>query len=688
MKQPLFWTLAGLAALALSACGDTEAGGRSVDDAHGEHAADAGHDIAAEAVSTAKIDRVDNFVLLDQAGKAHELYYMSDASAIVIMIQGNGCPIVRNAWSDFKAVRDEFEGQGVKFLMLNANPQDSRKDLAGEAEKFGYDLPILKDDAQLIAASLGVTRTAEVLVINPTNWEIAYRGPVNDRLGYGRQKATASEHYLKESLGAVRSGAAVSVPARAAKGCVVNLRDAGDSEAHAKISYSEIIAPILMENCVTCHQEGGIGPWAMTDYAQIEGFAPTIRDVIRTKRMPPWSADPDIGMFHGARKLSVDEQQSLIRWIEAGAPRGDGPDPLEARQSDATIWPLGEPDLIVEAAAFDVPASGIIEYQFPTVANPLSEDKWVKAITVVPGDKTVVHHALIGSSQQITPPGGGNDGDVFENYLVGFVPGSSSYAYPDDSGVLVKGGGEYRFQMHYTTSGVATQDATKIGLYFHDEKPAHVLRQQVALNLNIDIPEGAAEHAEHAYFEFDHEAEIFLLFPHAHYRGKSSKFDLQYPDGRTETILSVPRYDFNWQHNYALKDPITVPAGTRLIHETVYDNSEKNFANPDPDRRVPWGLQSNDEMLFGSFFFRWANETHEKPIHDPLRFGLRQYYGFADANINGKLDRSEMGQGLRQAMESGQLTQVDADKDGALSFEEFYAMQLARRQGGSRGGGR
>ncbi len=685
MKHGLLSLSTGFVAFALAACGGGDA---SEQDVHAAHAAEAEHEIAAEALPTANVDYVENFVLLDQEGTAHELYYNSDASAVVLMIQGNGCPIVRNAWSDLKAVRREFESQGVKFLMLNANPQDDRKDLAGEAEKFGYDVPILKDDAQLIAASLGVNRTAEVLVIDPTTWEIAYRGPVNDRLGYGRQKAEASEHYLKDALASLQAGVPVSTPARAAKGCVVNLRGADDKAAHTKISYSQTIAPILMENCVTCHLEGGIGPWAMSDYDMIEGFAPTIKDVIRTKRMPPWSADPEIGDFHGARQLTVEQQQNLIRWIDAGAPRGEGDDPLANRQSDATVWPLGEPDLIIEAPAFDVPATGIIDYQFPTAPNPLTEDKWVKAITVVPGDKTVVHHALIGSSPDVTPPGEGNDGDVFDNYLVGFVPGSESYQYPEDSGVLVKAGGEYRFQMHYTTSGVATTDKTKIGLYFHDEKPAHYLRQQVAINFNIDIPEGAEAHAEKAYFEFDHEAEIYLLFPHAHYRGKSSKFDLQYPDGRTETILSVPVYDFNWQHNYALKDPITVPAGTRLIHETVYDNSEKNFANPDPERRVPWGLQSADEMLYGSFFFRWANETHEKPIHDPLRFRLRQYYGFADANIDGKLDRSEMGQGLRQAMESGQLAGVDADEDGALSFPEFYAMQVARRRGGSRGGGR
>lgn len=654
----------GLLMAGLAACG-----GQTESHAHDEHA------FAADVTPLVDDSYVDNFVLLDHQGTAHELYYHNDAPAIAIMIQGNGCPIVRNAWSDYKAVRDEFEASGTKFYMLNANPQDDRDDIAEEAAEFGYDLPILKDSAQLISASLDVTRTAEVIVVNPETWQIAYRGPVNDRLGYGQQRAEASEHYLADALRAVSAGEAVATPARSTKGCIVNLKDAHDSEAHAAISYSETIAPILIENCVTCHQSGGIGPWAMTDFDMVEGFAPTIRDVIRTRRMPPWSADPEIGTFHGARGLSLEEEQTLVRWIEAGAPRGAGPDPLAVRESTATEWPLGPPDLIVEAPAFDVPATGVIDYQFPTAPNPLDRDVWVKAITVVPGDATVVHHALIGSSTEITPPGEGDDGDVFDNYLVGFVPGSESYVYPENSGVLVKAGGEYRFQMHYTPTGRATTDRTRIGLYFHDDPPAHILRQQVAINFNIDIPAGAEAHPEQAYFEFDHPAEIYLLFPHAHYRGRSSKFDLHYPDGTVETILSVPRYDFNWQHNYALEEPIRVPAGTRLVHETIYDNSEKNFANPDPTRNVPWGLQSADEMLYGSFFFRWSEETRDHPVHDPLQFGLRQFYGFADADMDGRLSVSEMGPDMRASWDAGRLKPADLDKDEALSFEEFYSLQ-------------
>ena len=672
--------------LALSAC--TDSGGTtepvSETTTNAEYGSGkASHNFVTKSVPDMSEAYVDNFMLLDHTGTAQELFKNYDAKAVVIMVQGNGCPIVRNLASDYKAVRDEYESKGVKFLMLNANPNDTRDEVAEEAAEYGIDIPIMKDEAQLIAASLGVTRTAEVMVIDPAGWEIVYRGPLNDRITYERQKNEASDHYLKSALNAVMAGEAIETPARATKGCIVNLKDGLDRASHAQISYSKTIAPILQENCSSCHQEGGIGPWAMTSYEEVEGFAPMIREVIRTKRMPPWSADPHIGEFSTARSLTVKEQQTLVRWIEAGAPRGEGDDPLAAAKSVAPEWPLGKPDLIIEAPAFDVPATGVLDYRFPAVPNPVLEDRWVKAVTVIPGDKSVVHHALIGSSDKVTAGGEGDDDDVFDNYLIGFVPGSESYEYPKNTGVLVKGGGEYRFQFHYTPSGKATTDKTKIGLYFHDEKPDYVLRQQVALNPRMNIPARASDHMERAYFEFDHPAEIYLLFPHAHFRGKSSKFYLKYADGKEETLLSVPKYDFNWQHNYALKESVKVPAGTKLVHETIYDNSEKNFANPDPDRNVPWGLQSADEMLYGSFFFRWTEETHAKQVHDPMAFEIRQLYGFADADMDGKLSPEEMPGWLRNAWNNGPAKRADFDKDGAMAFNEFLMMQKFRAaQGG------
>ena len=207
--------------------------------------------------------RVDNFMLLDHQGAAHELYYYADAPAVVLIVQGNGCPIVRNALADYRTVSDAYAPKGVEFFMLNANLQDGRTTIAEEAREWGIPYRILVDETQLVAESLGLTRTAEVLVIDPRTWQVAYRGPVNDRLSYERQKQAASEHYLSDALDAMLDGTTVAVASRDAMGCLINLP--GANADHASISYSETIAPMLQENCVACHQTGGIAPWAMTD---------------------------------------------------------------------------------------------------------------------------------------------------------------------------------------------------------------------------------------------------------------------------------------------------------------------------------------------------------------------------------------------------------------------------------------
>ena len=290
------------------------------------------------------------------------------------MVQGNGCPIVRNAWPTLKALRDEYSGKGVEFLMLNSNLQDDRDTIRAEAEAFGIDVPILVDETQLIGESLDLIRTAEVLIIDPDGWQIAYRGPLDDRLTYERQKAEAKEHYVRDALDATLAGRPVEVPRRDALGCLINFPEKG-SDRHRSISYSETVAPILAEHCLGCHRPGGIAPWAMTEHRLMLGFAPMIREVLRTDRMPPWHSDPHVGQWLGDRSLSVDEIKTLVHWIEAGAPRGTGPDPLEELASPAPDWPLGEPDLIVTVPAFDVPATGVVDYQFPAVPNPLDRQR-------------------------------------------------------------------------------------------------------------------------------------------------------------------------------------------------------------------------------------------------------------------------------------------------------------------------
>jgi peroxiredoxin len=552
-------------------------------------------------------DRVDNFRLLDQRGASHELYYSSDAKAVLLMTHGNGCSIVRNALPALREIRDRYRAQGVEILLIDSNLQDDRDEIAQEAAEFGIDFPILVDETQLVGESLGVTRTADVFVIDPKTWKLVYRGPIDDRLAYGAQKAEATKHYLLDALDALLAGKPVGVAEADAVGCLVNLPERDQKAAHAQISYSDSIAPLLVDRCAMCHRAGGVAPWAMTSYDMVRGFAPMIREVVRTKRMPPWHADPHYGSFVGDRSMSVEEARTLVHWIEAGAPRGSGPDPLPLQDKTWSEWSLGPPDLIVEVPAYQVPATGVVNYQYPRAPNPLGRDVWIRAIEIIPGNRAVVHHVLAG----IDDPGNGSQrairGQIGE--LGGYAPGKNAVPYPADSGILLRKEASFRFQMHYTPNGKAATDVTRVGYFFYDKPPKYPLHMTMLMTPSLAIPANTKAYTETVEHVFDRNVVLFSLMPHAHLRGRSAKFTAYYPDGREEVLLSVPKYDFSWQTTYALNPPKPIPAGTRIVFEMTWDNSAQNHANPDPNRIVYWGEQTWDEMNVGWMRYRYGDET-------------------------------------------------------------------------------
>ncbi|MEQ8860935.1 MAG: redoxin family protein [Pseudomonadales bacterium] len=536
-------------------------------------------------------ERIEDFRLSDHQGQSHHLYYFGDAPALVIMVQGNACPEVREDVPRFRALRDAYARRGVEFFMLNANAGDGREAIAREANELGIDVPILMDQTQLIGESLGLTRTGEVLVIDPRTWTLAYRGAVD--------AAAAGD-----ALNALLDGSVVAGTRTEASGCPVKF--IARESAHGAVSYADTIAPMLLENCVSCHRPGGIGPWAMTDYNMVRGFAPMIREVLRTQRMPPWHADPAHGQFSNDRSLSADQTRTLVHWIEAGAPRGEGDDPLVAGVAPQPLWgPLGEPDLVIDIPPTEVPATGVVDYQYKYVTNPLDHDVWVRASQILPGDRAALHHVITRFGMLETEgPRKGRISRRGAGGLSGYVPGWVARDLPDGTGTFLPAGATIEFQMHYTTNGRPTVDESRIGIYFHDEPPEHRIQSMILANGRIRIPPHAPAHKESAERSFDTDVLVYSLLPHAHYRGKASEFRAVYPDGSEELLLSVPNYDFNWQTTYELAEPKRLPAGTKIVHTTWWDNSARNPANPDPDREVPWGQQSWDEMLFGAITYR------------------------------------------------------------------------------------
>jgi len=552
---------------------------------------------------------VENFALFDHEGKFHELFYYSDKKAVVLIMQGNGCPIVRKNVSYLNELKDQYESRAVTFLMINANLQDDRFSIAKEAKEYDIKIPILEDRSQVIAEALDVSRTAEALVVNPVDWTIVYQGPINDRLGYEEQKAEVGHHYLRDAIDALLENRPVQNIEASVKGCLINLEYKGHNHQY---TYTKDVAPILVKSCIRCHSPGEIAPWSMDNYKKVRGWGAMIREVVRTKRMPPWHADPYYGTFKNDFSLTPEDVRALVHWVEDGFLRGEGDDPLlSASRPKQGKWVLGEPDLIFSLKEEQqVPANGIIPYQIVEIEEPIEEDIWIRAIDLRPSNLKVVHHGDVTirmpqqfdsevESQNEWYSRSGLQVEGVGQVIAGYAPGFRAFQLPDDTGMFIPKGSKLTFWMHYITTGKPESDLTQLGLYTHKNKPKKVYSVAHIFDKDFKIPAGAREYKVNASHVFERDVILTAITPHMHYRGKSMKFTLQYPDGTKEVAFSIPHYKFHWQRRYTLKEPKKLPAGTRVLLEGVYDNSKQNPDNPDPEKEIQFGIQSENEMFSG-----------------------------------------------------------------------------------------
>ena len=547
--------------------------------------------------------QVANFQLLDQNGVSRELYRQKLARAVVIFVTGNGCPIARQSLPALKEIEAEFGSQGIRLWMLNANTQDDVESVRKEADEFHNEFPILLDHGQWVAESLGITRTAEAIAINTKDWTVFYRGAVDDRLGYGTQKDKPEKTFLKTALQHFLAAEPVVEARSAVKGCAINFAQPAPA-SKGPTTYVQHVAPILRDQCVHCHSLGNIGPFAMANYEKVKGWASMIREVLLEQRMPPWLADPQYGQFANHRGLSVEETQTIFRWVAQGTLRGEGEDPL-LKQAPPTAgqWVLGKPDVVVGMPKeFSIPATGVIPYQYFKVESTLTEDVWLRAAVVKPGNSKVLHHALIfvqypKELKSIEPKQ--NAGTA--GFFAGFVPGSDPVPFPEGTGKFLPKGSTFIFQIHYSPTGKEEVDRTELGLYLLPSKPKWELRTRAVTQHDLEIPPGASNYTVQASYKFRKPSVLHDLSPHMHVRGASFKYQLKYPDGHSETLLSVPRWDFGWQTLYRLKEPKLIPAGAELVCSGSFDNSGGNPANPDPKQWVIFGEQTTDEMFIGYY---------------------------------------------------------------------------------------
>ena len=559
-------------------------------------------------------ERVGNFALLDHKGIYHQLRKYGDSKAVVIISTATNCLENIEKLPKYRLLRTTWENQGVSFLAINSSVDDDLADIRLMDSLHNVNLPILLDNSQLVAESLGLSKAGEIIVLEPNRSLVLYRGGLDidarrarpDR-GITAQSGTTD---LAKTLAAAVMGELDSFDETVVTesvGCELDF-PARDQHVSNVPDYATDVAPILEEKCVSCHLEGGIAPFAMDSHMMIQGWSPMMKEVIMTKRMPPAQVDPSVNHFTNARYMNPDQLQTLIHWIDAGAPRGNSEvDPLARVRSPETVWELGEPDYIVEVPAFTVPATGVLDYENVTINLPFEEDVWVRSIQHVPGDRRVLHHLL----SYIVPADYDErivegENDSYREFLEGYAPGKDeSVTYPENSGMFIPKDSAVQMSLHYTTFGKEAVDKTLLGLYFADEKPDH---QYSTYSLshggrNIVIPPRANEHKMSASYVFEDEVMLHGLRPHMHYRGKYMRMGVIYPDGTKDEIINVPDYNFAWQPTYRLADPMLLPAGSRVMIEGAFDNSQYNLGNPDPDAEVRGGAQSWDEMFIGYFSY-------------------------------------------------------------------------------------
>jgi hypothetical protein len=552
--------------------------------------------------ASASAERVGDFSLLDQQGMFHQMSYYDDHKVIALLAQSNGSKATTESIAAYKAAQAKYQGK-VKFFMINPLGTEKREAVREQLKKYGTDIPVLMDDSQLVSEALGIEKTGEVFLLDPKSFKVVYRGPVAKHLDAAIDDVLAGRPVTNAQVKA--SGQKVTYPAKKA-------HDRKD------VSYSKDVAPILADNCARCHREGGIAPFAMNSYAIVKGFAPMIREVVLTKRMPPGQIDPYVGHFKETYTLTPAETQKLIHWIEAGAQQDGAVDPLAQLTWPATKWALGEPDLIVKVPRQEIPATGVLDYKRVVVPIELDRDRYVRASQYMAGDRTVLHHTL----NDLVPPEAKNARGFLRRdpnaaRIVAYIPGAQAQVEPPNTGGLLKKGSSLALQLHYTTNGKATTDESEIGLWFYPDGqvPAERMSGECACiftNTWKTIPPYVSDFEMEQTITVPRAAYIHSMLPHMHFRGKRMRFYAEYPDGKKQELINIAHYNYNWQLNYELVEPILVPAGTKIRAIAAFDNSTQNKANPDPSRAVPWGQQSWDEMFFGSVTYKFVDQSSAK----------------------------------------------------------------------------
>jgi len=596
--------------------------------------------------------QIEDFTLDDFYGQPHSLSDFADRQLVVVAFLGTDCPLVQQYTPLLMQLAERFGEQQVAFLGINSNRQDSITEMHEFADSHALTFPLLKDPGNVVADRFQAVRTPEIYVLDRER-QVRYWGRVDDRFGIkkgiGYQRLVEVRPDLEIAIQELLAGKPVTQPVAEAWGC--HIGRIRESDPDSPVTWSKDIAPIFQARCQSCHRPDQIAPFSLLTYEEVHGWEPMIQEVVDEGRMPPWHASPRFGEFANDPSLTQEEKRLLNLWIQHGAPEGN-PDNLPPPRVFKDGWQIKDPDLVIHIsdAPVVVPATGAPEFRYYLRDTGFTEGKWVE-IECRPDNLSVIHHMDI-----LLAPEGNFDqalrsGRVLR--LSGYVPGIRSVDVAEPTansspsgdteglgggGRFIPAGSQLSFEMHYAPNGREQLDFSSVAFKFLD--PPNVRKQEASTKVvatgderaptttpspSVDhlqeptaledvsvlvedtsfcIPPGADNFAVDAWYTFEHDSLLTSLHAHMHLRGKSMRFEAYYPNGEEETLLWVPRYDYDWQHVYQLAEIKTIPRGTRVHVIAHFDNSKGNPRNPAPEATVVYGRGYYDEeMMAGTLNF-------------------------------------------------------------------------------------
>jgi hypothetical protein len=551
-----------------------------------------------------------------------------DARAAVVVFLSTGCPVSNAYLPRLADLHRQYSGKGVVFVGINSHSTDDAQAVAAHARDHALPFVVTKDDGTRLADRFQVDRIPTAYVLDGGR-TVRYMGRIDDQFRPGVMGAKATTHELAAALDAVLAGQSVPVASAPAAGCRLTRDEKVKGPATEPITYTRHVSRIVQANCQGCHRPGEIGPFSLTTYKQTRGWADMIAEVVQEGRMPPWHVDAPPGHFRNDRRLSAGDKKTLLAWVDQGCPEGD-PKDLPPARTFAAGWAGSKPDRVLTMrTAVEVPAQappGGVPYQYVLVGEPFAEDTWVRGIEIRPGDRRVVHHAILA----YLPPGLKMDPDkplleqahllevadtraalgdlirgrkelnhVSRGYLTAYVPGDLPVVLPDGFAKKIPKDARLYLQLHYTPYGKATSDRTAVGLTLAAGPNLREVKTATVMTKKFAIPPGAADYPVTATLGLDRSITVLSYNPHMHLRGKAFAYRAVMGEGQSEVLLSVPRYDFNWQQTYTLAQPRRLTKGTSLECVARFDNSPANPSNPDPSQTVHFGEQTWHEMVIG-----------------------------------------------------------------------------------------